>query len=80
MHQSIENPTLWVSGKGRGFDIERGQKASISLRPEARVQIKHPYPWGNKDENIKVSRRQDMYLNGELFYFTCTSVQLWLSY
>ena len=55
MHQSIETPTLWVPGKGRGFDIDPGQKASISLPPEARVQIKRPYPWGNKDENNKVS-------------------------
>ena len=67
MHQSIETPTLWVPGKGRGFDIDPSQKASISLPPEARVQIKRPYPWGNKDENIKVSRKKDMYLNGELF-------------
>ena len=35
--------------------------------PEARVQIKHPYPWGNKDKNIKVSRKKDKYLNRELF-------------
>jgi len=45
MHQSIETPTqLWVPGKGGGFDIDPGQKASISLPPEARVQIKCPYP------------------------------------
>ena len=50
MHQSIETPTLWVPGKGRRFDFDLGQKASISLPPEARVQIKRPYPWGNKDE------------------------------
>ena len=31
MHQSIETPTLWVPGKGRGFDIDPGQKASVSL-------------------------------------------------
>jgi len=67
MHQSIETPTLWVPGKGRGFDIDPGQKASISSLPEARVQIKRPYPLGNKDENIKVSRKTDMYLNEELF-------------
>ena len=67
MHQSNETPTLWVPGKGRGFDIDPGQKASLSLPPEARVQIKRPYPWGNKDENIKVSRKKDMYLNGKLF-------------
>ena len=57
MHQSIETPTLWDQGKGRGFDIDPGQKASISLPPEARVQTKRPYPWGNKDENIKVSKK-----------------------
>jgi len=44
MHQSIETPTLWDQGKGRGFDIDPGQKASISLPPEARVQTKRPYP------------------------------------
>ena len=69
MHERIETHTLCVPGKGRGFDIDPGQKASISLPPEARVQIKRPYPYpsGNKDENIKVSRKKDMYLNGELF-------------
>ena len=66
MHQSIKIPTLWVPGKGRGFDIDPAQKASIFLPAEARVQIKRPYPWGNKDENIKVSRKKEMYLNGEL--------------
>ena len=49
MHQSIETLTLWVPRKGRGIDIDPGQKASISLPPEVRVQIKRPYPWGNKD-------------------------------
>ena len=44
MHQSIETPTPWVPGKGRGFDSDPGQKASISLLPEAGVQIKRPYP------------------------------------
>ena len=44
MHQSIETPTPWVSGKGRGFDSDPGQKASTSLLPEAGVQIKRPYP------------------------------------
>ena len=44
MHQSIETPTPWVPGKGRGFDIDPSQKASISLPPKARVQIKSPYP------------------------------------
>ena len=44
MHQSIETPTPWVPGKGRGFDIDPSQKASISLPPEAGVQIKRPYP------------------------------------
>ena len=31
MHQSIETPTPWVPGKGRGFVIDPSQKASISL-------------------------------------------------
>jgi len=44
MHQSIETPTLGVPGKGKGFDIDPGQKASVYLLPEARVQIKPPYP------------------------------------
>ena len=30
--------------KGRGFDIEPVQKATISLPPEVRVQLKCPYP------------------------------------
>ena len=58
MHQSIETPTPWVPGKGRGFDIDPGQKASISLTPKARVQIKRPYPWGKKDENIKTFKKK----------------------
>ena len=37
MHQSIETPTLWIPGKGGGFDIDPSQKASISLPPEAIV-------------------------------------------
>ena len=53
MHQSIETLTLWVPRKGRGIDIDPGQKASITQPPEARVQIKRSYPWGKKDENIK---------------------------
>ena len=44
MHQSTETPIPWVPGKGRGFDIDPGQKALISLPPKARVQIKRPYP------------------------------------
>jgi len=44
MHLSIETLILWVPGKGRGFDIDLGQKVSISLAPEARVQIERPYP------------------------------------
>ena len=56
MHQSIENLTLWVPEKGGGFEIDPGQKASISLFPEARVQIKHSYPWGNK---LKISPARD---------------------
>ena len=44
MHQSIETPTPWVPGKGRGFDIDPGQKASISPPPKAGVQINRPYP------------------------------------
>ena len=58
MHQSIETPTPWVPGKGRGFDIDPGQKALISLPPKARVQIKRPYPWGKKDENIKTFKKK----------------------
>ena len=42
---TLKPPTLWDPGKGRGFDIDPGQKASISLPPEGRVQTKHPYPW-----------------------------------
>ena len=61
MHQSIETLTLWAPGKGRGFDIDPGQKASISLPPEARVQIKRPYPWGNKDENISVKKKRHVF-------------------
>ena len=53
MHQSIETPTLGVPGKGKGFDIDPGQKASVYLLPEARVQIKPPYPWGKEAEKIK---------------------------
>ena len=67
MHQSIETSTPWVPGKGRGFDIDPGQKASISLPPKARVQIKRPYPWGKKDENIKTFKKKEMRLNGEIF-------------
>ena len=58
MHQSIETPTPWVPGKGRGFDSDPGQKASISLLPQAGVQIKRPYPWGKKDENIKTFKEK----------------------
>ena len=54
-------------GQGRGFDIDPSQKASISLPPEVRVQIKRPYPWGKKDENIKSFKKKEMYLNGEIF-------------
>ena len=64
---SIETPTPWVLGKGRGFDIDPGQKASISLHPEARVQIKRPYPESRKMKISKVSRKKDMWLNGEIF-------------
>ena len=58
MHQSIETPTPWVPGKDRGFDIDPGQKASISLPRKARVQIKRPYPCGKKDENIKTFKKK----------------------
>ena len=61
------NTTPWVQGKDRGFDTDPGQKASISLPPKARVQIKRPYPWGKEDENIKTFKEKDMYLNGEIF-------------
>ena len=58
MHQSIKTPTPWVPGKGRGFYIDPSQKASISLPPEVRVQIKCPYPCGKKDENIKSFKKK----------------------
>ena len=80
MHQSIETPTLWVPGKGRGFDIDPGQKASISLPPEARVQIKRPSPWGNKDENIKFQKKEACIWTENFSNFTWTSMQLWLRY
>ena len=56
MHQSIEIPTPWVPGKGRGFDIDPGHKASISLPPEAR-----------KMKISKLSRKKEMCLKGKLF-------------
>ena len=65
MYQSIETPTPWVPGKGRGFDIDPGQKASISLPLKARVQIKRPYPWGKNDKNIKTFKKK-VCLNGEI--------------
>ena len=80
MHQSIETPTLWVPGKGRGFDIDPGQKASISLPPEARVQIKRPFPWGNQNENISFKEKKTCIRMENFSNFTCTSMQLWLSY
>ena len=58
MHQSIETPTPWVPGKGRGFDIDPSQKASVSLPPDAGAQIKCPYPWGKKDEKIKTFKEK----------------------
>ena len=58
MHQSIETPTPRVPGKGGGFDIGSGQKASISLPPEAGVQIKRHYPWGKKADTIKSSKKR----------------------
>ena len=61
MHQSIETLTPWVLGKGRGFDINPGQKALISLPPEARVQINCPNPLGNKEENIKSFKKKDVF-------------------
>ena len=61
MHQSIETPTPWVPGKGRGFDIDPGQKASISLPPEARVQINSPTPEGRKMKISRVSRKKDIF-------------------
>ena len=67
MHQSIETPTPWVPGKGRGFDSDPSQKASISLPPKARSSDQKPLPlrqerW--KDQNFQ---RKDMYLNRESF-------------
>ena len=57
MHQSTETPTLWVPAKGRGFDIDPGQNTSISLPPEARVQIKRPAtPEATK---MKISKFQE---------------------
>ena len=58
MHQSIETLTPWVLGKGRGFDIDAGQKALISLPSEARVQINCPNPLGDKEENIKSFKKK----------------------
>ena len=58
MHESIETPTPWVPWKGRGFDIDPGQKASISLLPGAGAKIKSPYPWGKKDEKIKTFKER----------------------
>ena len=66
MHQSIETPTPWVPGKGMGFDIDLGQKVSMSLPPEAVVQIKRPYPWGKKVQTIKSFKEKQMHLNGEI--------------
>ena len=48
MHQSIETPTPQVLGKGRGFDIDPGQKASRPRPPEAEIEIKCPNTWGKK--------------------------------
>ena len=67
MHQSIETPTLWVPGKGRGFGIDPGQKASISLPPKARVQIDAPTPAARKMKISKLSRKKEMCLNKEIF-------------
>ena len=58
IHQSIETPTLWVPGKGRGFDIDPGLR--LEFRPNA------PTPEATK---MKISKfqKKDMYLNGALF-------------
>ena len=48
MHQSIETPIPQVPGKGGGFDIDPGQKASRTPPPEAEIEIKCPYNWGKK--------------------------------
>ena len=57
MHQSIETPTLWVPGKGGGFDIDPSQKASISLPPEAiKFRSNAPTPEATK---MKISKFQE---------------------
>jgi len=55
-----------VLGRGRGFDIDPGQKASVSLPPEARVQIKRPSPSGEKVETVKSFKKKEMHLNVRL--------------
>jgi len=56
MHQSIETPTLWVPGKGRGFDIDPGQKASISLPLRLDFRSNAPTPEATK---MKISKFQE---------------------
>ena len=67
MHQSIETPTPWVSGKGRGFDIDPGQKASISLPLRLEFRSIAPTPAARKMKVSKLSRKKEMCLNGEIF-------------
>ena len=53
MHQSIETPTHQVPGKGGGFEIDPGQKASIPPPPEAEIEIKCPYTLGKKFKTMQ---------------------------
>ena len=54
MHQSIKTPTPEVPGKGGGFDIDPGQKASKPPPPEVEIEIKCPYPWGKNFKTIQL--------------------------
>ena len=67
MHKSIKAPTPWVPGKGLGFDIDPCQKTLISQPYEVRVQIKGPYPWNTKDENIKSFKKKSHVLKQRNF-------------
>ena len=65
MHQSIETPTPWVLGKGRGFYIDPVKRHPYPLRLEFRSNS--PTPEARKMKISKISRKKDMYLNGESF-------------
>ena len=71
MHQSIEIPTPQVPGKGEGFDIDPGQKASIPPPPEGEIEIKCPYPWGKKFKTI-----QHLLWENDHF-FKCSTLGWW---